>query len=118
MHPALVIGGKTTGWYYAMDMWMNLEILSPGMQDAEESDLGSEMFGIGGDLEQSRGAGVEQKVVDDLFVVQSQPRQFVRDREHDMHVVHGQQFFIAIGEPPIAGVGLTLGAMSRPAGIK
>jgi hypothetical protein len=32
---------------------MNLEILPSGMQDAEESDLGAEVSGIGGDLQQS-----------------------------------------------------------------
>ena len=33
---------------------------------------------IGSDLQQSRGAGAEQEVVDDFLVLQSQPRELVR----------------------------------------
>ena len=111
VNPALVIGRKTTGGDHAMDMRMDLQILSPGVQNAEEADLRAQMFGIGCDLQQSRGAGAEQKVIDDLLVLQSQPGEFVRDGKHDMHVAHGQQFFIAIGEPSIAGIGLALRTM-------
>ena len=35
-----------------------------------------------------------------------------------MHVVHRQQFLIAIGEPLIASIGLALGTMPRTAGVK
>ena len=51
-----------------MDMWVMLEILSPGVQHTQETDLSAEMFRIGGNLQQSCGAGAEQEVVDDLFV--------------------------------------------------
>src|SRR5580658_2198199 len=118
MNPAPVIGGEPAGWDHAMDMGMNPEILSPGMQDAEESDLGAEMFGIGSDLQQSRGAGAEQKVIDDLLVLQRQPREFVRDRKNNMHVLHGQQFFAAFGNPLVASIGLALGTMPGAARVE
>src|SRR5256885_642291 len=118
MNPTLVIWGQAAGWNHAVDMRMNLEILSPGMQDAEEPDLGAEMFGIGSDFHQSRGAGAKQKVVDDLLVLERQPRQFVRDRKDHMHVLHGQQFFAAIDKPLVAGIGLALGTMPGPAGVE
>ena len=47
-----------------MDMRMMQQLLIPGMQDAEESHLGAEMFGIAGDLEQRFGADAKQKAVD------------------------------------------------------
>ena len=87
MDPALVIGRQTAGRDHAVDMRMMLEILSPGVQHAEEADLCAEMLRIGGDLQQRGGAGAEQEVVDDLLVLQGQPRQFVREREDHMHVV-------------------------------
>jgi hypothetical protein len=118
VNPALVIGRKATGRDHAMDMRMDLQILSPGVQNAEESDLCAHVLGIGGDLQQSGGAGAEQKVVNDLLVLQRQPGEFVRKRKHDMYAAHRQQFFIAIGEPPIAGVGLSLWAMPRAAGVE
>ena len=74
LDPALLIGRQTARGDYAVDMRMHLKILSPGVQDAEEADLGAEMFGIGGDFEQSRGAGAEQEIINNPFVVQSQPR--------------------------------------------
>ena len=118
VYPALVIGRKATGWDHAMDMRMDLQILSPGVQNAEETDLCAQMFGIGCDLQQSRGAGAEQKVIDDFLVLQSQPCEFVRDGKDHMHVFNRQQFFIAIGEPLIAGIGLALRTMSRTAGVE
>ena len=88
-----------------------LQILSPGVQNAEETDLRAEVFRIGGDLQQRRGAGAEQKVIDDLLVLQSQPRQFVREREDHMDVADRQQFFVALGEPLVASIGLALRTM-------
>jgi hypothetical protein len=35
-----------------MNVRMRLQGLSPGMQDAEETDLRAEMFGIGGHFQQ------------------------------------------------------------------
>jgi hypothetical protein len=35
-----------------------------------------------------------------------------------MHVTHGQQFFVAIGKPPVAGIGLALRTMPGTAGVK
>jgi len=48
---------------------MNLKVLSPSVQHAQKTDLGSEMLGIGGDLQESRSAGVKQEVVDDLLIL-------------------------------------------------
>src|SRR5215831_15733121 len=88
------------------------------MQNTEESDLGPEMFGIGRDFQQGCSAGAEQKIIDDLFVLQSQPGELVRESEDNMHVAHGQQLFLAVGEPPIAGVSLALRTVSRSAGVE
>ena len=87
--PARVIGGQPTGWEYAMDMGVKLELLIPGMQYAEETDLGAQMLGIEGHFEQSFAAGVEQEVVDHFFVLQSERPQFPRQSENDMHVRGG-----------------------------
>ena len=42
-NPAGVIEGEPTRWDDAVDMGMNVEFLIPGMQHAEEADLGTEM---------------------------------------------------------------------------
>ncbi len=89
MNPSRVIGGQTTGWEYAMDMGMKLKFLIPGVQYAEETDLGAEMLGIEGHFEQRFGAGVEQEIVDHFLVLQSERRQFPRESENDMYVRGG-----------------------------
>ena len=44
-NPAGVIGGESAGGNDTVDMGMKLEFLVPGMEHAEEADLGSEMGG-------------------------------------------------------------------------
>jgi hypothetical protein len=39
---------------------VQLEVLSPSVQHAEEADLGSEMLGVGSNLQQRFGAGTQQ----------------------------------------------------------
>jgi len=45
-NPACAIEGEPTGGDDAVDMRMKLQFLIPGMQHAEEADLGAEMFGV------------------------------------------------------------------------
>jgi hypothetical protein len=42
----------------------------------------------------------------------------VGDGKNNMHIAHWQQFFVAIGEPLIAGVGLALRTVSGPARVE
>jgi len=56
-------------------MRVMLKILAPGVEHTQETDLCAKMLRVGGNLQQSCGAGVEQEVVDDLLVLQGQPRQ-------------------------------------------
>src|ERR1700676_3660550 len=87
------------------------------MQDAEEPNLGAEMFGIGGDLEQSLGAGAKQKAVDFRLVLQRQRSQLMRQCEDNMDVRHGQKVPATRVEPAVAGVGLALRTMPVAARI-
>ena len=74
MDPALAVGRKTAGWNHAVNMRMSLQILPPGMKHTQKTNLGSKMLGFGGNLHEGCSAGVEQEVVDDLLILQSQPR--------------------------------------------
>src|SRR5664279_4690164 len=99
-------------------MRVMLEILAPGVEHTQETDLGAKMLRIGGNLQQGCGAGAEQEVVDDLLVLQGQPGQLVGDGKDDMYVVDRQQFLAASGEPLVASVGLALGTVPGPAGVE
>jgi hypothetical protein len=76
-NPASVIAGESAGGNDTVDMRVKLEFLIPGMEHAEEADLGSEMSGIASHFEQCLGTGLEQEMVQDLFVVQGERRQLV-----------------------------------------
>ena len=56
-NPAGVVAGEPAGRNDTVDMGMKLEFLIPGVEHAEEADLGSEMGRISSDLEKSFCAG-------------------------------------------------------------
>src|ERR1019366_4787536 len=67
--PARVIRSETAGSKYAVDMRMKLQALIPAVEHAEETDLGSKMPWIAGDLKQGLSAGVKEQVVDEPLVL-------------------------------------------------
>jgi hypothetical protein len=48
--PALAVWGQSAARHHAVNMWVPLQGLFPGMENAQEADLGSEVLGIGGDF--------------------------------------------------------------------
>jgi hypothetical protein len=57
--PSRVVRRQTAGGNHTMTVGMMLEFLVPGMENAEETDLGAEMLRIAGDFKQRLGAGPE-----------------------------------------------------------
>src|SRR5271154_2721688 len=109
--PAGMIRSEAAGGQHAVDMGMMLQSLVPGMEHAEEADLGSQVAWIAGDFQQSCSAGVKQQVVDQPFILQCERSQFPRQREDDVHVAGGQQLPFPRLEPAQTGVALTLRAV-------
>ena len=93
------------------------KILAPGMQDAQEADLGAEMAEVCRNLQQGFGASAEQKIIEELLVLQRQRRQLVRQGKDQMEVTHRQEFLLAGSKPLLPRGRLTLGAVSIPAGV-
>ena len=58
--PSGAVGSQAAGGNDVVDMGMMLEVLSPGMQHAEEADVGSKVLGIASQFEQRRGAGCDR----------------------------------------------------------
>jgi hypothetical protein len=110
--PVGVMERQPTGGDDTMDMGMKLELLIPGMQHAEEADLGPEMSGRARDLEEGVGTGAEQQMVDHSLVVESQSCQLRRLGEDHMDVGAGEQFPTPCLQPVFPGPGLTFGAMA------
>src|SRR6266536_5058976 len=102
--PAGVVWSEAAGGQHAVDMGMMLQSLVPGMEHAEEADLGSKVAWIAGDLQQSCSTGVKQQVIDQPFILQCQRSQFPRQREDDVHVARAQQLPFPRLEPAQTGV--------------
>jgi hypothetical protein len=118
MDPAGVIWGQTSGGDQAMDMRMSQQILAPGMQHGEESDLSPQVFGIGGNLQKGLRTGAEQEVIEDLLVLQRQLTELMRQGEDNMDIGDRQEFVLASGDPLIPSSALALGAVPIAATIK
>jgi hypothetical protein len=69
------------------------------MKNGEEADAGAQMRRVAGNSEQRFGGGVEQDVVDRLFVVESDLGDLLGNRKNDVEVFHGQQLGLPAFEP-------------------
>ena len=76
--------------------------LSPGVQDAEKSELRTEMFGIGSHFEQGGRRGLEEKGEQDLLVLSDQRHERVWRAEDEVEIAP-------------AGVPAAAGAATSPA---
>ena len=75
------------------------EGLPPCVQDRDHSRLGAEVFGIGGDVANGLSGHLEQDVIDDRLVLESDRGDGRGHGEDDMEIRNGQQLRPAIVEP-------------------
>ena len=60
------------------------------MEHRKETDLGSEMLGVEGNLQKSFGACPKQEVVEELLVLQQQGRELVGQGKDHVEVADGE----------------------------
>ena len=63
MNPTGIAWVETAGGNDAVEMRMQSQVLSPGVKNAEEADLGSEVLGVGRNFEHGLSAGAEEQIV-------------------------------------------------------
>jgi hypothetical protein len=90
---------------------MQEQVLSPGVQDGDHTDLGSEVLRIGCDFQQRLRSGSEQQIVKQAGVLQSQDIQLVRYREDYVEIAGVEEFAFPSRQPALASLCLTLGAV-------
>ena len=95
----------------AVDMRMSEQVLSPGVENAQDTDFGAQVLGVRRDFQQGGGGGREQEMVKVTSVVLRQEVDLVRDGEDHVKVIRGQQFLFPFGEPACTRLALALGAM-------
>src|SRR5271165_3300596 len=116
--PSGAVEAQTSGGDDVVDVGMMLKVLSPGMEHAEEADVGSQALGIASQFEHRRRAGAVEQIVEPPLVLQEQSGEFMGQREHDVEVRHGQQLSRPRGQPLGARVPLALGTVPIAAGVE
>src|SRR5258708_20239152 len=96
---------------------MMQQFLVPGVQNTEEADLGVEVLGVSGNLDESLGATAEQQRVNHFLVLESERRQFVGQSEVHVGIVRRQEFGAARRQPAVACLALAFRAVPVAAGI-
>ena len=91
-----------------MHVRMMQQVLTPGVEDGEEANLGAQMFGVPRDGEECLGGRAEENAVDYAFVVIGDGGELFRHREDHVVIVDRQQFGLAVFEPAGAFGVLTL----------
>jgi len=109
--PSGTVESQAAGGNDVVNMGMMLEVLSPGVEHAEEPYVGSEVPGIAGQFEHRRSAGAVEQIIEQPLVLEDKSGELVRQREDDVKVRSGQQFSRAHRQPFCARVPLALGAM-------
>src|SRR5215472_92618 len=100
-----------------MEMRMDSELLTPGMQHTEEADLRAEKSRIAGHFEKGFRTSAEQEIVDDLLVLQHQWGQAAGEGKDHVHVARGEKFSSARSDPLFPSGGLTLRAVAISAAV-
>ena len=111
MDPVRVVLVEAAGRNHAVEMRMQAQVLSPGVQDAEEADSGSEMLGIGCDFEHGLSGGAEEQIVEQARMSLTEWVQGVRQSEYDVEVGYGEQILLTPREPALTRLRLTLRAV-------
>ena len=94
MNPARVVFVETAGGNDAVEVRVQAQVLSPGVQDAEEADLGSEMLGICCDFEHGLSASPEEQIEEQPGISLTERVQRMRQSKDDVEVGHGKQVLL------------------------
>ena len=79
--PPIAIDGESTAGHDAVQVGVEGQLLAPGVEHGQDADASPQVLGIGGDLQQGFGAGLKEQLIDNLLIVERQPRKFVRQGE-------------------------------------
>jgi hypothetical protein len=111
-----VIGRQTATGNDAVQVRMEMKILSPGVQHTEETERHAETPRIGGNAEQGLRGDAEKDLIDHLFVIEGDVGDGLGQGEDHVEILGGQQLGLPLFEPLGARQSLTLGTVPVAAG--
>lgn len=93
------------------------QCLRPGVEDGGKPDLRAQVNGVLGQLDEGLRCGLEQEVVDDSLVSQSEGVEVFGQGEDQVEIGHWQQVCFLSLQPSFFVQALALGAMPVSAGV-
>src|SRR5512139_3118634 len=93
------------------------EVLAPGVQDGDEADPSTQVFGVVREFQERLGYRAEQEVIQDPLVHDGQGIELGGDGEDHVEVLHRQEVLCSCLYPLLLAEGLALGAVAVPAGV-
>jgi len=116
--PTVVVFDARTGPLHdGVSVWVEPSPGAPGMEHRGGADSGAEKLGVGCGVDERPVGGLEEEIVDEPRIGESERMEGVRKGRDDMEVRHGEELALPVVDPLGAGDGLALGAMTVAAGI-
>ncbi len=100
-----------------MDMRMNVELLTPGVQHAEEANLRAEVLRITSHFEECFRTGAEQETVEDFLILQHQWGQPMGQCEDHVQIAGREKLSSTRSDPAVPSSDLTLRAVAIAAAV-
>jgi hypothetical protein len=94
-----------------------LELAAPGVEDRHAADLGPEMLGVAGDIEETLRHGAKEQAIEQARIVQNERAEVLGQGKDGVLVGRLQHFALSLGEPSGTGDTLTFWAAPIAAGV-
>lgn len=117
VNPALMVSRESPGGNQAVYVRMQEQVLAPRMQNADETDVRSQLLGVRGHFQHGGRARAKEQIVDDSSVAPAEAVEFVWKREDYMKVRDVEEFLFTRIQPPLAGLRLALWTMPIATGV-
>jgi hypothetical protein len=112
MNPAGIAWFETAGGNDAVEMRMQSQVLSPGMQNTEEADLCPEVLGVGRNFKHGLSTGAEKQIVEQPWIALTERVQLVGQGKDDVEVGHAEQILFAPCQSALACLSLAFGTVA------
>src|ERR1700730_6086272 len=115
--PAASVGRESAAGNDTMQVRVEHQILSPGVQDSEEADLGTQMFGISSNSAQGFSGSPEENVVHHFLILESDVGNLFREGKDHVEVLSIEELGLTVLDPLGAGWGRAFWTMPVPAAV-
>ena len=100
-----------------MQMRMMVQLLAPGVEDGEATDLGHEMLGVPGDVLEALRNGAKEQTIEQARVLERQGCEVMWEGKDNMHVGGLEHLMFTGGEPRGLGGAMAFGTATVAARV-